>query len=74
VVDYRISSFCSLGDRVEVGELPGGSVSVRDTKDPDRRSLTRAEWDLHRPAAHRGLIIYYSAFTMRSPVEGLRTS
>jgi Domain of unknown function (DUF397) len=48
VVDYRISSFCSLGDCVEVGQLPGGSVTVRDTKDPERRdslTFTRDEWD-----------------------------
>ncbi len=48
MVDYRISSFCSLGDCVEVGQLPGGSVTVRDTKDPERRAaltFTRDEWD-----------------------------
>jgi Domain of unknown function (DUF397) len=47
VVDYRISSFCSLGDCVEVGQLPGGAVTVRDTKDPERRAaltFTRDEW------------------------------
>jgi hypothetical protein len=47
VVDYRISSFCSHGDCVEVGQLPEGSVTVRDTKDPDRRTelvFTRDEW------------------------------
>jgi len=48
VVDYRISSFCSLGDCVEVGLLPGGAVTVRDSKDPQRRTeltFTRDEWD-----------------------------
>jgi hypothetical protein len=47
VVDYRISSFCSLGDCVEVGQLPGGAVTVRDTKDSERRTaltFTRDEW------------------------------
>ena len=47
VIDYRISSFCSLGDCVEVGQVPGGSVTVRDTKDPERRTslvFTRDEW------------------------------
>lgn len=47
MVDYRISSFCSLGDCVEIGQVPGGSVTVRDTKDPDRRTalvFTREEW------------------------------
>ena len=37
VVDYKVSSFCRFGDCVEVGQLPGGSVLVRDTKDPERR-------------------------------------
>jgi hypothetical protein len=48
VVDYKISSFCSLGDCVEVGQMPGGAVTVRDTKDPERRmalTFTRDEWD-----------------------------
>jgi len=48
VVDYRISSFCSLGDCVEVGRAPGGSVTVRDTKDPERRmalTFSHDEWD-----------------------------
>jgi Domain of unknown function (DUF397) len=47
VVDYRISSFCSLGDCVEVGQLPDGAVTVRDTKDSERRAaltFTRDEW------------------------------
>ena len=48
MIDYKTSSFCSLGDCVEVGLLPGGSVTVRDTKDPQRRTeltFTRDEWD-----------------------------
>lgn len=47
VVEYKISTFCNFGDCVEVGQLPGGSMSVRDTKDPERRSLvfTTDEWD-----------------------------
>lgn len=48
MVTYKISSFCSLGECVEVGRLPGGSVSVRDTKDPERRAslvFSRDEWD-----------------------------
>jgi Domain of unknown function (DUF397) len=46
VVEYKISSFCNFGNCVEVGQLPEGSVSVRDTKDPERRSLvfTGEEW------------------------------
>ena len=48
MVTYKISSFCSLGECVEVGQLSGGSVTVRDTKDPERRAaltFTRDEWD-----------------------------
>jgi len=48
VVTYKISSFCRIGDCVEVGQLPGGSVTVRDTKDPERRmalTFSRDEWD-----------------------------
>lgn len=47
MVEYKISTFCNFGDCVEVGQLAGGSVSVRDTKDPERRSLvfSHDEWD-----------------------------
>ena len=47
MTDFRISSFCSGGGCVEVGSLPGGSVAVRDAKDPERRSslvFTADEW------------------------------
>jgi hypothetical protein len=48
VVEYKISTFCNFGDCVEVGQLPGGSVSVRDTKDRERTAslvFTPDEWD-----------------------------
>jgi hypothetical protein len=48
VVTYKVSSFCNFGECVEVGRLPGGSVTVRDTKDPERQvslTFTRDEWD-----------------------------
>lgn len=47
MVEYKISSFCRIGDCVEVGQLPGGSVAVRDSKNPDDRSLvfSHAEWE-----------------------------
>jgi hypothetical protein len=48
VVEYKISTFCNFGDCVEVGQLPGGSVSVRDTKDRERTAslvFTHDEWD-----------------------------
>ena len=39
MIEYRTSSFCSLGDCVEVGVRPTGSVLVRDTKDRDGDAL-----------------------------------
>ena len=47
MTDFRISSFCSGGGCVEVGQLPGGSVALRDSKDPERRAtleFTHQEW------------------------------
>jgi hypothetical protein len=47
VTDYKISSFCNMGGCVEVGQLAGGSVAVRDSKDPERRAslvFTVEEW------------------------------
>ncbi|WP_232660914.1 DUF397 domain-containing protein [Pseudonocardia sp. TRM90224] len=33
MIEFKISSFCNLGNCVEVGQLPDGSFAVRDTKD-----------------------------------------
>lgn len=47
MIEFRTSSFCNFGNCVEVGWSPGGSVVVRDTKDPDRRAslvFTAEEW------------------------------
>ncbi len=47
MIEYRISSFCSLGECVEVGQSPDGSVVVRDSKDPHRATslvYSTAEW------------------------------
>jgi Domain of unknown function (DUF397) len=47
VIEYRTSSFCNLGDCVEVGLIPDGGVVVRDTKDPERRTVltfSGSEW------------------------------
>ncbi|MEJ3652131.1 DUF397 domain-containing protein [Actinomycetes bacterium KLBMP 9759] len=33
MIEFKISSFCNLGNCVEVGRLPDGSFAVRDTKD-----------------------------------------
>jgi Domain of unknown function (DUF397) len=48
VVTYKVSSFCSFGECVEVGQTSDGSVIVRDAKDPERcgsLTFTLAEWD-----------------------------
>jgi hypothetical protein len=47
VIEFRTSTFCSLGDCVEVGIEPGsGAVAVRDTKDRAQQQLvfSREEW------------------------------
>jgi hypothetical protein len=43
---FRTSSFCTLGNCVEVGLPPEGGVLVRDTKDVSRAplSFTEEEW------------------------------
>lgn len=45
MIEFRTSSFCSIGDCVEVGALPGGVVAVRDTKDRGKElRFTTEEW------------------------------
>ncbi|MBW0113928.1 DUF397 domain-containing protein [Pseudonocardia abyssalis] len=47
MIEFRTSSFCNLGECVEVGQSPDGSVIVRDTKDADRSrtlTFTNDEW------------------------------
>jgi Domain of unknown function (DUF397) len=46
VTTFTVSSFCSLGNCVEVARSPDGTVLVRDTKDPVRHALsfTDEEW------------------------------
>jgi hypothetical protein len=47
VIEFKVSSFCNFGDCVEVGQLPGGAVAVRDTKDRERSTslvFTPEEW------------------------------
>jgi Domain of unknown function (DUF397) len=45
VIDFKVSSFCNFGNCVEVGQLPSGSVAVRDTKDRERSLVfTPDEW------------------------------
>ncbi|MHA6792144.1 DUF397 domain-containing protein [Pseudonocardia bannensis] len=46
MIEFKVSSFCSWGDCVEVGRTPEGQVAVRDSKDRERRPLvfTADEW------------------------------
>jgi hypothetical protein len=46
VIEFRVSSFCSYGDCVEVGRADDGAVLVRDTKDRAQQALafTDEEW------------------------------
>ncbi len=44
-IAYKISSFCSFGNCVEVGRSPEGAVMVRDTKDRAQELVfTDEEW------------------------------
>lgn len=48
MIEFKVSSFCSFGNCVEVGAAPDGTVVVRDSKDVDRRVslvFTGEEWD-----------------------------
>ena len=45
--EFRVSSYCSFGNCIEVGLAPDGSVMIRDRKNADRRSsltFSRDEW------------------------------
>jgi predicted DNA-binding transcriptional regulator YafY len=46
VTEYKTSSFCNLGDCVEVGRSAEGGVLVRDSKNRDQPPLafTPEEW------------------------------
>ena len=46
VIEFRVSSFCSFGNCVEVGRTADGAVVVRDTKDRAQQALsfTDEEW------------------------------
>jgi hypothetical protein len=45
VIEYKVSSFCSFGNCVEVGRSPEGAVMVRDTKDRAQElAFTDEEW------------------------------
>ena len=40
MIEFRVSSFCSFGNCVEVGRTSDGAVVVRDTKDRAQQALT----------------------------------
>ena len=46
MIEFRVSSFCSFGNCVEVGRSDDGAVLVRDTKDQAQQALsfTDEEW------------------------------
>ena len=45
MIEYKVSSFCSFGNCVEVGRSPEGAVMVRDTKDRAQElAFTDEEW------------------------------
>ena len=53
--EYKISSFCSGGDCVEVGLRDGDVVSVRDTKDRSRElTFSSQEWAAFVAGIKRG--------------------
>lgn len=39
MIEYKVSSFCSYGNCVEVGRTPDGRVAVRDSKNRDQAPL-----------------------------------
>jgi Domain of unknown function (DUF397) len=53
---WRTSSFSQSGECVQTAFLPGGSVAVRHSKDPDGSLLiyTRGEWDAFLKGAKDG--------------------
>ncbi|NMI01593.1 DUF397 domain-containing protein [Pseudonocardia acidicola] len=46
MIEFKVSSYCSIGSCVEVGVLPGGGVAVRDSKNREQGPLvfTSEEW------------------------------
>jgi hypothetical protein len=58
VIEYKVSSFCSLGNCVEIGRTPDGGVALRDSKNPQQGPLvfTSDEWSqLGQPACSAAL-------------------
>jgi hypothetical protein len=45
-VRFHVSSFCNLGNCVEVAALPGGQIALRDSKQPANPFIfSGEEWD-----------------------------
>lgn len=46
MTEYKTSSFCTYGNCIAVGVIPGGQVAVRDTKNPGGPELlfSSEEW------------------------------
>ena len=45
MIEFRVSSFCSFGNCVEVGRTADGAVLVQDTKDRAQTlAFTAEEW------------------------------
>ena len=43
MIEFRVSSFCSFGNCVEVGRSADGTVVMRDTKDRTQEPLAFAD-------------------------------
>ncbi|MET0187956.1 MAG: DUF397 domain-containing protein [Pseudonocardia sediminis] len=55
MIDYRVSSFCHLGNCVAVGATPDGAIAVADTKTDEAPLLfTREEWTAFCDGVRRG--------------------
>ena len=59
----------SNGNCVEVAELPGGSVGIRQSRDPEGHVLmfTRGEWDAFLGAARLGEFDRFGSTAYRRP-------
>ena len=55
MIDYRVSSYCHLGNCVAVGVAPDGGIAVADTKtDQAPLVFTSAEWASFCDGIRRG--------------------
>ncbi|MDN5915498.1 MAG: DUF397 domain-containing protein [Pseudonocardia sp.] len=55
MIDYRVSSYCHLGNCVAVGAAPGGGIAIADTKtDQAPLVFTGTEWAAFCEGVRRG--------------------